>query len=239
MMPRANHIRGTKLPSASPTNADLSSGTEIPQSTGWREPIPVAGLVPLTTVDFPGRLALVIFTQGCPWRCSYCHNAGMRSIGGATDGSWHQVCNQLDRRRGFLEAVVFSGGEPTLHTGLESALRTVREKGFLTGLHTAGIFPERLRRLLPLLDWVGLDIKAPFDERYARLTGDRQSANKARASLDLLLASGIPFQLRTTVTPGPQGEQLFAAVCRELRQRGAPEPVKQLARPASALEPVL
>jgi pyruvate formate lyase activating enzyme len=239
MMPRANHINATNFPSASPTNADISSVTETPLPISFRNSIPVAGMVPLTMVDFPGRLALVIFTQGCPWRCSYCHNAGMRAIGVATDGSWHQVCDQLDRRRGFLEAVVFSGGEPTLHPGLESALGTVREKGFLTGLHTAGIFPERLRRLLPLLDWVGLDIKAPFDERYARLTGDRQSAGKVSASLDLLLTSEIPFQLRTTVTPGPQGEQLFAAVRRELRQRGAPDPVKQLARPAPALEPVL
>jgi pyruvate formate lyase activating enzyme len=131
-----------------------------------------------------------------------------------------------------LEAVVFSGGEPTLHPGLEAAIRTVRQKGFLAGLHTAGIFPERLRRLLPLLDWVGLDIKAPFDERYARLTGDNQGAAKAQASLDLLLAAGIPFQLRTTVAPGPQGEQTFAAVRQQLREQGAPEPVKQFVRPA-------
>ncbi len=198
------------------------------------ETVPVAGIVPLTTVDFPERLAMVVFTQGCPWRCSYCYNAHMRRLGLPTHWRWRQVCDLLDCRRGFLEAVVFSGGEPTLHRGLGNAVRTVKSKGFLVGLHTAGIFPERLRILLPLLDWVGLDIKAPFDEGYARLTGDRQSAAKVRASLKMLLASGIHFQLRTTVTPDAQGEYSFEEVRRLLRRLGAPEPLKQFVRLANS-----
>jgi len=136
-----------------------------PPRNSAHEVIPVAGIVPLTTVDFPGSLALVVFTPGCPWGCGYCHNREFRRIGRPSSPGWQVVCELLDKRRGFLEAVVFSGGEPTLHPGLETALQMVRGMGFQTGLHTAGIFPERLTQLLPWLDWVGLDVKAPFDER--------------------------------------------------------------------------
>ncbi len=191
--------------------------------------IPVAGVVPLTTVDYPGRLALVVFTQGCPWHCSYCHNADLWRIGRPTSWRWQQVCDLLDERRGFLEAVVFSGGEPTLHEGLTSAMQTVRQKNLLVGLHTAGIFPDHLVRLLPWLDWVGLDIKAPFDERYTRLTGDNDSALEVQASLRVLQMSKIPFQLRTTVGSGALSEPDFAELCQQLRRLGAPEPLRQKA----------
>lgn len=203
---------------------------EEPVRISTDEIIPVGGVIPLTTVDFPDRLALVVFTPGCPWCCAYCHNAGLKRIGQPTAWRWQRVCDLLDERRGFLEAVVFSGGEPTLHRGLETAVRTTRRKGFLTGLHTAGIFPERLAQLLPWLDWVGLDIKAPFDERYARLTGDPESAANVALSLNLLRSSGIPFQLRTTVGPGALSEHDFAELCQQLRRSGAPNPVKQMAR---------
>lgn len=195
------------------------------------EALPVAGVVPLTTVDYPGHLALVVFTQGCPWRCPYCHNAGMRAMGAPTGPQrWRDVCSLLERRRGFLEAVVFSGGEPTLHPGLEAALRQVRDMHYLTGLHTAGIFPGRLRRLLPLVDWVGLDVKAPLDERYTWLTGDPRSVSRVLASLELVRASQVSFQLRTTVAPTPEGEKDFADLCRQLSRLGLPPPVRQTAR---------
>ena len=145
--------------------------TDIPE----KGTIPVAGVVPLTTVDYPGRLALVVFTQGCPWRCGYCHNTDLLPIGQPTSWRWQQVCDLLDERRGFLQAVVFSGGEPTLHKNLATAMKDVRKKNLLVGLHTAGIFPDRLVRLLPWLNWVGLDIKAPFDKRYVKITGDNNT----------------------------------------------------------------
>jgi pyruvate formate lyase activating enzyme len=189
--------------------------------------IPLAGIVPLTTVDFPGRLALAVFTQGCPWRCGYCHNAGLRPLRQPTAWRWKHIRRLLHERQGFLEAVVFSGGEPTLHPGLSIALCQTREMGFQVGLHTAGMFPDRLRRLLPLLDWVGLDIKAPFDERYAQLTGDPKSASNVRCSLEILRASGIAFQLRTTVTADVRAGHDFADLCSQLRLLGAPEPVRQ------------
>jgi pyruvate formate lyase activating enzyme len=104
----------------------------------------------------------------------------------------------LRRRRGLLDAVVFSGGEPTLQTRLLGAVRDVKALGFQVGLHTAGAYPARLERVLPLLDWVGMDIKAPFGQ-YEQLTGVPGSGVRALRSARLLLESGVAHEFRTTV----------------------------------------
>jgi pyruvate formate lyase activating enzyme len=160
----------------------------------------VGGLVPLSTTDFPGRLAAVVFCQGCPWRCAYCHNPHLLPRHGAQELQWEHIVALLQRRRGLLDAVVFSGGEPTLQSGLAAAMRDVKAMGFEVGLHTAGIDPSRLREVLPLVDWVGLDIKAEFDD-YAGVTGAPRSGRRARQSLATLLQSGVAHEVRTTVHP--------------------------------------
>jgi pyruvate formate lyase activating enzyme len=158
----------------------------------------VGGLVPFTTIDFPGRLAAVIFCQGCPWRCGYCHNPHLLRRGPGTL-AWPDVRAWLATRRGLLDGVVFSGGEPLLQRGLAAALDEVRALGFATALHTAGAHPRRLAALLPRLDWVGFDVKAPFAE-YASVVGC-EAGRAARAALALLLASGVAHELRCTVPP--------------------------------------
>lgn len=165
-----------------------------------RDPLLLGGFVPFTTIDFPGRLAAVVFTRGCPWRCGYCHNAHLwRGDGtGDDDPSWADVLGLLETRRGLLDAVVFSGGEPTAQPGLASACAAVRDRGFEVGLHTGGAFPGHLAAVLPLVDWVGFDVKAPFGE-YERTTRVPGSGDRARESLSVLLASGVPFEARTTV----------------------------------------
>lgn len=161
----------------------------------------IGGFLPLSTIDFPGRLACVVFLQGCPWRCPYCHNASLRAFDTAPVMTWSDVRAFLKKRAGRLDGIVFSGGEPTLQRGLRAALLEARALGYATALHTAGMFPGRLRTLLPLLDWVGLDVKAPPDARYDRITGRPNSARKVLQSLRALLDSGVPRELRTTVDP--------------------------------------
>jgi pyruvate formate lyase activating enzyme len=163
--------------------------------------VSIGGVTPLTTIDFPGRLAAVIYLRGCPWRCGYCHNRSLQAPvphRGATDFCWQETYAFLERRRSMLDAVVFSGGEPTAQRSLCNAMVEVRDLGFEIGLHTAGPYPNRLRRLLPLVDWVGMDIKAPFD-RYERITGVPDSGAKARQSARYLLASGVDHEFRTTL----------------------------------------
>lgn len=158
----------------------------------------VGGLVPFTTIDFPGRLAAVVFCQGCPWRCTYCHNPHLLPRGAGTL-PWADVLDWLASRRGLLDGVVFSGGEPLLQRGLPAALAEVRALGFATALHTAGAYPERLAAVLPLLDWIGFDVKAPFAD-YAAVVGC-DGGPAARAALERLLASGVAHEIRCTVPP--------------------------------------
>ena len=137
---------------------------------------------------------------------------------GSDEIAWEEVLTFLYTRRGLLDGVVFTGGEPTLQESLLAAIADVRELGFQVGLHTGGQFPKRLARVLPQVDWVGFDVKAPWDA-YERITSVAGSGEAARASLELLVASGVSFEVRTTVHPAllsaddlaVLGEELLAA----------------------------
>ena len=161
----------------------------------------VGGLTRLTTIDFPGRLAAVVFCQGCPWRCGYCHNPELLDAAQPGALAWADVLGFLHQRRGLLDGVVFSGGEPLAQSALPAALQQVRDMGFATALHTGGMYPERLAAALPLLDWVGLDVKAPWAQIPA-ITGVPGSGAKVRESLALLLESGVAHEVRSTWHPG-------------------------------------
>ena len=174
------------------------------------QPLRVGGLTPLTSIDFPGRLAAVLYCQGCPWRCGYCHNPELLDASTPAAIDWAQVLAFLNQRRGLLDGVVFSGGEPTLQAALPAALAEVRALGFETALHSGGMYPERLAAALPLLNWVGLDIKAPL-HRYDAITRTPGSGAKAFASLRHLLVSGVAYECRTTWHAGLFSvDELFA-----------------------------
>lgn len=178
----------------------------------------VAGVTPLSSVDYPGGvLAAVVFLRGCPWRCPYCQNAGLRDAGlrDPGDTTWAEVTDWLKTRRGLLDAVVFTGGEPLLWPGLEQAARAARALGFKVGLHTSGMAPAALERVLPLLDWVGLDLKAPR-AAYARVTGQDGSADAAWKGLGLLRRSPVALELRTTWHPDVLSEDELLDLAREL-----------------------
>lgn len=157
----------------------------------------VGGVTPFTATDYPGLLSAVVFVQGCPWRCGYCHNPHLQQRDSGTQ-DWESVMVLLRRRVGLIDAVVFSGGEPTIDPCLEHAIADVRALGFKAGLHTAGIYPEHLGKVLPLLDWVGFDIKAPA-EHYARVTGVAGSGQAAFACARLVIDSGVAHECRTTL----------------------------------------
>lgn len=179
----------------------------------------LGGMTPLSTIDFPGRLAAVFYTRGCPLRCGYCHNPELWEGRGPALIPWDEALAWLHRRRGLLDGVVFSGGEPTAQEALGAALAQVRDLGFATALHTAGVYPKRLAEILPLLDWVGLDIKAPFD-RYADLTVVPGSGAKAERALAAVLAGGVEYELRTTVHRRLLAPEDLMAMARHLRSHG-------------------
>lgn len=198
----------------------------------------VGGLTPLTTIDYPGELAAVIFCQGCPWRCRYCHNPELLPARGEAAVPWTEVIAFLQRRRGLLDAVVFSGGEPTLQPALDRAVEEVKALGFKVGLHSAGIYPARLTRLLARLDWVGLDVKA-LPKDYPALTGAERSGESAWESARLLIDSGVSHELRITVHPALTDRRQADAVKARLRAMGAQRVLEQPCREESMFDPTL
>jgi anaerobic ribonucleoside-triphosphate reductase activating protein len=162
----------------------------------------------------------VVFVPGCPWRCGYCHNPHLQPRRAPAQEDWRQVRSFLERRAGLLDAVVFSGGEPTVDRALPGAMREARELGFAVGLHTAGAYPARLEAVLPLVDWVGMDVKADFAS-YDRVTRAHGSAAAATASVGLLLASGVDYELRTTYHPSLIGDAQLLALADALAGMGA------------------
>lgn len=205
-----------------------------------RPPLRVGGLTPFTSIDYPGKLSAVVFVQGCPWRCGYCHNPHLQPRGGAGGPAWTEVLDWLRRRVGLLDAVVFSGGEPTVDPALAAAMAESRALGLAVGLHSAGTHPRRLHEVLPQADWVGLDIKAPLDDpaAYERTTGIAGAAQAVRRSLRALLAAGVAHELRTTAHPALLDDDALLRLADGLAGEGATHYALQVARPAGALGPV-
>ena len=164
--------------------------------------IKIGGIEKFSIVDFPNRMSAVVFMQGCPWRCPFCHNAHLQDIHADTNISWPKFIDFLQHRQGILDAVVFSGGEPLTQPELLNAIKEVKELGYEIGLHTGGYLPHRFKEVLPLVDWVGFDIKAPLEKQhYKEITGGIADVSKVLESLNILSQSGKNFECRTTCDP--------------------------------------
>lgn len=208
-------------------------------------PLRVAGFTPFSTLDWPGRIAAVVWLQGCPWRCRYCHNPHLQPKEAAPGApGWPWVLAQLARRVGFIDAVVFSGGEPTLDPALPRAIEAVRALGFAVGLHSAGLAPRRLQALLPQVDWIGLDVKAPLAAGHAalhdRITGSAGSQAPVRQSLALVQAQqragGLDYECRSTVHPALHDTAALQALACEMA--GVQHWALQRCRPQGVAQPL-
>lgn len=203
-------------------------------------PVPVAGMTKLTTVDFPDRLAAVVFLQGCPWACAYCHNDELRAVKSEGAITWGEVLAFLEKRVGLLDGVVFSGGEATMRRGLPEAMRQVRALGFEIGLHTNGAYPDRVEALIDegLVDWVGLDIKAP-QRLHGEISGVGANPDRTWRTLRLLQEYGVAHQLRTTVYRPLLDDAAVLELAAELRDAGADALSLQAFRPPEATGTVI
>ena len=169
----------------------------------------MAGIIPFSATDWPGRLTVTAFTQGCPLRCSYCHNPSLQEFTpGAHD--FNEVLDLLRARRGLIDGLVISGGEPLACTGLGDAIAATHGIGFPVGLHTSGYAPTRLRALLSDAttrpDWIGFDVKA-LPAHLPSVAGVSDSvAARMWESLDIVCEAArdhsMGLQLRTTLWPG-------------------------------------
>ncbi len=181
----------------------------------------IAGLVSFTTIDFPGRLAAVVFLKGCPLRCPFCHNPDLQSAAGDGAHSWAEIEQFLTARTKRLDGVVFSGGEPLMQPEIIDVVRRVKEMGFQVAVHTSGFYTDRLAALLPDLSWVGLDIKSAWGT-YQNLSGlpNEKLVPAVQKSLQLLLDSGIEFECRTTCDPRYLTKQDVRTIADDLHALG-------------------
>jgi len=165
----------------------------------------IGGFQPLTLSDYPGRVAAIVFTQGCNFRCPFCHNGALLDDDGPAETLLDEatVLETLRARKTLLDGVVVSGGEPTLQPNLVDFIANLRQLGFLVKLDTNGARPDIVRDLLnrSLLDYVAMDIKAP-QAKYAQLAGTNVSFDRIEETVQLLLASETLCEFRTTFVPG-------------------------------------
>lgn len=173
----------------------------------------VQGYQKLTLLDFPGRTACTVFTGGCNLRCPFCHNAGLVRTPLAGPNLTDEVLVYLLKRRGILDGVCITGGEPLLQPDLADFLRKVKEMGYAVKLDTNGTLPRRLEAILAtkLVDYVAMDIKSSPDG-YTAATGTDADVSAVTDSLSLLRHSGIPFELRTTAVRGIHTAADFIAI---------------------------
>jgi len=158
------------------------------------------GLIKFTLIDFPGRPAAVVFTQGCNFRCRYCHNPELVYPHLFTEPApEEEIRSFLQRRQGTLEGVVVSGGEPTLFDDLPEFMAYLKKLGYAVKLDTNGTRPDMISELIEkkLVDYIAMDLKAPLD-KYNLITGVDTNPEILTRSMDLIRQSGLEYEFRTT-----------------------------------------
>lgn len=166
----------------------------------------LGGLQKLTLLDFPGHTACTVFTVACNFRCPFCHNASLvlGGHGGADDVNEEEFFSFLEKRKGILDGVAVTGGEPTLQKDLKPFLRRIKDMGFAVKLDTNGYAPEILKEILDegLSDHVAMDIKSSR-EGYAKVSGvNGIDLSKIEKSIELLKNSNVTYEFRTTAVKG-------------------------------------
>lgn len=180
----------------------------------------IGGFTPFSTVDWPGKLVSTIFISGCPWQCHYCHNPHLQVR--YQGEPWPDILSFLKSRVNCLDGVVLSGGEPLSDPFYEQMADDIRQQGFELALHTAGMYPGRLEKILHCLEWVALDIKTN-QRRYEKLTGQAKSFQQTEKSLEILLSWDGNFECRTTWSPEWLPENELLDLAQDLSRQGVRE----------------
>ncbi len=197
----------------------------------------IAGLQPVSLIDFPGLIAAVVFTQGCPWRCPYCHNAEL-----VIPSLFQPILEEdkllehFNKRRKLIDGVVISGGEPTLHKKLPEFCQTIKDLGLKVKLDTNGIHPKTIDQLLNagLIDYIAMDLKAGPNS-YAQITGRSMLWETVEHSLNLIKQSNVDYEIRTTFIPSFHTEKILNEMKDALV--GVKRYILQAFKPGQCLDP--
>ncbi len=162
----------------------------------------IIGLHKTSLIDFPGKIASVIFLGRCNMRCPYCYNSDAVLEEGPSEISEQDFFHYLKERKGLIDGVCITGGEPTLHKELPDLIRKIRSLGFKVKLDTNGSNPKMLQDLIEkqLVDFIAMDIKNVF-ERYEETTNSKVDIKTVKESIKTIINSGVEHEFRTTVLP--------------------------------------
>ncbi len=199
----------------------------------------IGGFQKFSLADFPGKISAIVFTRGCNFRCPYCHNPELvDSARYAPEIPQEEILRFLSSRRGQLQGVVLTGGEPTLHDDLPSFLSEIHALGFAAKLDTNGSNPDLLHRLIrdSQVDYVAMDIKAPLSA-YTRIAGIPVRVEDIARSIRLVMESGLPHEFRTTYEGSLLSFQDMEAIAEMMR--GCAAYVVQSFRPSGTLDPAM
>ena len=199
----------------------------------------IQGFIGTTFLDFPNHIASAVFTAGCNFRCPFCHNPSLVLPDSEEAGvSCPEILERIRNRRGFIDGVVVSGGEPLIQEGLGDFLFQIRQLGVKVKIDTNGALPESLQAILDadLVDFVSMDIKA-IPEKYSLAAGVPVKWENIERSIEIIMGAGVNHEFRTTVVPGivsPEEIPIIAA-----RVSGARRFAVQQFRPEITLDPSL
>ncbi len=174
-----------------------------------------AGITKSSLLDYPGKISIVLYTPGCNYNCFYCHNRPI--IEDLSEKvSIDEIFNLLKKRVGLVDAVVLSGGEPTLHSDLIPFLKKVKEMGYLTKLDSNGSNPDVIQKCIDevAIDYYAIDYKAPKD-KYVEIARSSANPEDVLKSINILYSNKMDFEVRTTVIPQLNLNDLIK-MCEEL-----------------------
>jgi len=165
----------------------------------------IGGFQGFSLIDYPGKICAIVFTQGCNFRCPYCHNPELVEFSGSDSAAPEEdeVLAFLEKRKGRLDALTITGGEPLLQSGLNKFLSRVKALGYLIKLDTNGSLPSRLEDVIKnnLVNYIAMDIKSPID-KYGSVIRAGIDTGKILESTRLIMESGVNYEFRTTVVKG-------------------------------------
>lgn len=199
--------------------------------------LPIKGFLETSFVDWNGYISSVIFLGGCNFRCPYCHNRDLVLFSDKIeDVPVRYIMQSLKKYRMWIDRVVITGGEPTIHIGLAELLRMLKREGLKLKLDTNGSFPERVKFLIRegLVDFISMDIKGPID-KYEMWCGVRVEKDRILDTIRFLQSSGVGYEFRMTVVPSLHTEE---DVCETARLvKGSGNLTIQGFRPINTLDP--
>ncbi|HDI06677.1 MAG TPA: anaerobic ribonucleoside-triphosphate reductase activating protein [Candidatus Aenigmarchaeota archaeon] len=181
--------------------------------------IEIGGFQKQSFIDYPKKISSIIFTIGCNFRCPYCHNSNLLYAEKIKNISELKILSYLQNNKKYIDGVVITGGEPTLHRDLPEFIAKVKSFGYSVKLDTNGTNPEMLRKLIKegLLDFIAMDIKAPLEfQKYNKATGGMLTEKlfeNVKKSIHIIINSGVDYEFRTTLVPTILAKKDVVKIC--------------------------